>query len=62
MSHKICELCNRLFQGGDEVKAVIITRYVALKSDITYALEKPSECIEIIHRNCQHPQGMTQDE
>lgn len=54
---QICELCNRLFQDDDEIKAVVIARFKALKSKRVYAISQPTDCLELIHRNCNFPQG-----
>lgn len=52
-----CPMCSHLFETGDFVRAVITTRFKALQSKIVYALEKPSECQEVRHVNCQLPKG-----
>lgn len=57
MSQTMCSNCNSLFKDKDEVRAVIISRYVSLKSKAIYALEKPTECLELVHKNCNWPQG-----
>lgn len=53
MSQRKCEACGYLFKGGDKVRAVILTEWVDLKSSVTYALAKPEDCINVVHRNCQ---------
>jgi hypothetical protein len=62
MSSKICRRCEHLLQDQDLVKAEIITRYVDIPSKIQYALEKPTECKWLEHKNCQFPQGDIPDE
>lgn len=57
MAQQICQNCNRLFDKGDVVKALIITKFVPLKSSVVYALEKPTECLEVYHQNCNYPKG-----
>lgn len=53
-----CDLCNHLFEDNDRVKAVVIGRFASLKSKRIYALKTPLEdCRELIHFNCQFPQG-----
>jgi hypothetical protein len=62
MSQMKCEICNRLFADDDAIKAVVLGRYAALKSQRTYAIKTPLEdCLEMVHRNCQTPQGWTED-
>lgn len=53
MSQTMCPNCDRLFKAGDEVRATVVTRYVALKSKAIYALEKPTECLHLEHIKCQ---------
>lgn len=52
-----CPMCSHLFETGDSVRAVITTRFKARQSKIVYALEKPDECLEVRHVNCQLPKG-----
>ena len=62
MSQMRCELCGNLFRDDDAVKAVVLGRYAALKSNRIWALKTPLEdCVEMIHRNCQFPGGWTED-
>ncbi len=63
MASKKCDLCNRLFNEDDKVKAVIVTRFAVLKSSVIWALKTPAEdCLELLHFNCQYPQGDMPDE
>lgn len=59
---QICQTCARLLEGGDLVRAEIETRFVALKSSVTYALETPTECYSLRHANCQFPKGEEKSE
>ncbi len=54
---KICRNCDKLFDGGDHVRALIETEWVSLKSAVSYALAKPTACIDVTHSNCQYPKG-----
>lgn len=54
---QICKFCERVIRQDDEVKAVVIARFIEMGATAAYSLQKPSECLEITHRNCQHPQG-----
>lgn len=54
----ICDLCGRLFEDNDKIKAVVIGRFASLKSKRIYALKTPlEECRELIHFHCNYPQG-----
>jgi len=57
MADQRCQNCNRLFEGGDLVKALIVTRFVPLKSKVTYALERPTDCLDVFHVNCNYPKN-----
>lgn len=61
MAAQVCSTCNKLLENGDVVRADIETRFVALKSRITYALEKPIECFSVRHSNCNYPAGMPEE-
>jgi hypothetical protein len=55
VSLQTCDRCNKLFEGGDLIRAVVLSRYVALKSARAYAIDKPTDCLELTHLNCQYP-------
>ncbi len=61
MAAQICDHCGKLFDHKDLIKAVVLTRFIALKSARTYAMEKPIECLEMFHSNCQFPQTGVSD-
>ena len=52
---RICRNCQRGFREGDHVRASILTVYHELKSKTVYALDKPYECEDLEHINCQYP-------
>ena len=56
MSERKCPNCNRLFHGGDKIRALVLAEWIDLKSSITYAISKPTACLEVYHRNCNQPQ------
>ena len=61
MSEQACRRCNKLFVNGDVVRAQVISRFIALKSKLHYAIEKPEECDWMEHVNCQWPQEMPEE-
>jgi len=61
MSEQICRHCRRLLVDGDFIKAEVLTRFVGLKSKISYALERPTECHWVEHENCNWPQGREEE-
>lgn len=52
-----CSLCRRYLQENDEVKALIIARFKSLKSKVVYALGVPTDCLELMHKDCGQPKG-----
>ncbi len=54
MAAQICPNCDRLFEQDDLVKAVVISRFVALKSTRAYAISKPTDCLSMEHKNCNY--------
>ena len=49
---RICEKCGREFREGDRVKAVVLSIYHDISSSVTYAIERPYECISLEHVEC----------
>lgn len=62
MAQQICLQCNKLFVHGDVVVAEIETRFVGLKSEVHYALERPNVCLSVRHKLCNYPQSGVPDE
>ena len=59
---QVCQKCGREFVDGDRVKAVVLSVYHEISSTVSYAIEKPYECISLEHIDCdnpenEHPQG-----
>ena len=62
MSNQICLSCECILREDDEVIAVVIARYHELGSKKIYCITRPTECLEIRHKNCNYPKGETQHE
>lgn len=58
MADQVCKRCDKLLESGDVIKAEIVTRFVALKSKLHYALERPTECRWVEHLACSSPKGL----
>jgi len=54
---QICKHCERILREGEEVIATVVAQYKTLGSEKIYAITKPTECLEISHRNCNHTYG-----
>lgn len=58
-----CDICKRLFNEDDKVKAVVVTRFALLAAKRVWALKTPMEdCLELMHFNCNYPAGDMPDE
>lgn len=53
MSDQKCSRCSILFKDGEDVYALIETKFKGLKSKIHFALERPTNCLEVYHRHCR---------
>jgi hypothetical protein len=48
-----CEKCGKVLKDGDKVKAVVLSVFHEISSTVSYAIEKPYECISLEHVNCE---------
>jgi hypothetical protein len=49
---QICPVCEYDFQDGEDIVAIMMSKYKRLNSDVHYAITQPTSCIEIIHAGC----------
>ena len=49
---QICVKCRKPLRDGDRIKAVVLSVYHQISSSVSYAIEKPYECISLEHVNC----------
>jgi len=54
---QICPKCQVALQEGDRIKAVVLSVYHEISSAVSYAIDKPYECLSIEHVRCEDPQG-----
>ncbi len=47
-----CAKCGKPFQDGDRVKAVVLSIFREISSSVSYAIEKPYECLSLEHVEC----------
>jgi hypothetical protein len=52
MNEQFCRVCEYPFKDGEEVVAAMVSRYKTIESDVHYAIEQPTLCLEIFHREC----------
>lgn len=49
---KICPVCEERIQNGDKVVAVVESVFVEIPSTKSFAIERPTQCLEIQHFAC----------
>jgi hypothetical protein len=52
MSQRECPICDEPFKDKDKIVAVMLSVYRDIESDVHYAIEQPTLCIEIVHNDC----------
>jgi hypothetical protein len=50
---QVCGKCGRPLKDGDRVKAVVLSIFREISSSVTYAIEKPYECLALEHVTCE---------
>lgn len=60
---KTCPVCEYPFNDGDKLVAVMLSEYKSIDSEVHYAIAAPTQCVEIVHRDCyDFPNGEEPDE
>lgn len=49
---RMCPICDYPFKDGDKLVAVMLSEYKEIDSEVHYAITAPTQCVEIIHREC----------
>lgn len=49
---RICQVCDYEFRDGDRLVAIMLSKFVAIESGVSYAIEEPRKCLELIHQEC----------
>lgn len=52
MLDKLCPTCEQPFEDGDDVVAIMLSKYKKIPSEVNFAIYQPTECIEIVHSDC----------
>ena len=53
--HQTCAKCGKALKDGDRVKAVVLSIFREISSTVSYAIEKPYECLSLEHADCDTP-------
>ena len=49
---QVCKKCGNEFKDGDRVIAVVLSVYRQISSSVSYAIERPYECLSLEHVEC----------
>lgn len=49
---KFCGVCEQKINNGDRVVAVVVSVFVDIPSTKSFAIEKPTQCLEVQHLGC----------
>lgn len=49
---KACPVCDYPFRDGDDVVAIMVSKFKVIESQVNFAIEHPKKCIEIVHSEC----------
>lgn len=49
---KICPICDIAFQNEDSVVAMMVAKFILIESDVNFALDHPTKCLELVHEEC----------
>jgi hypothetical protein len=49
---KDCPICDYPFKDGDDVVAIMVAKFKMIDSDVNYAIDHPTKCIELVHSEC----------
>lgn len=50
--NKACPVCEYDFKDGDDVVAIMISKFHYIPSEVNFAIENPSRCIDLVHAEC----------
>lgn len=49
---KTCNICDYELKDGDTVVAIMVAKFKMLSSEVNFAIEHPTQCIELVHSEC----------
>ena len=55
--NQLCSKCQKPLKDGDRVKAVVLSVFREISSHVSYAIDKPSDCLSLEHVACDAPAG-----
>jgi len=52
---QVCAKCKQPLKDGMRVRAVVLSIFREISSTVSYAIEKPYECLSLEHVDCANP-------
>jgi len=49
---KLCPICDYPFKDGDDVVAMMVSKFKQIDSSVNYAIKHPTKCVELVHSEC----------
>ena len=49
---KECDVCHKELEDEDDIVAAVVTVYHKVSSSVIYAMDKPTDCLRMIHLSC----------
>ena len=49
---KECPICDLPFKDKQKIVAVMLSEYKQIDSEVNFAIQQPTQCVEIIHYHC----------
>ena len=54
---QVCAKCKKPLKDGQKVKAEVLSIFREISSTVSYAIEKPYECLSLEHVDCANPEA-----
>lgn len=49
---KSCPICDYPLNDGDDVVAIMVSKFKVIPSAVNFAIEPPTKCVEVVHSAC----------
>ena len=49
---KICPVCDLPFKDKQKIVAIMLSEFKEIPSSVNFAIQQPTQCVEIVHHNC----------
>lgn len=59
---KSCDVCHKELEDEDEIVAAVVTVFHKVPSSVVFAVERPTDCLRMIHMTCYERYKESNDE